>query len=362
MPDIYDGELVDVCDSLFDRLPALVRTTTAKPFVAISNGHGVWEMVISNTMSRGDHILVLGSGRFAENWGVMAEFSGVHVQLIPGRPGFPIDTDAVQTALRADRSITAVLMVQVDTATSILNDVPAVRASIDGADHPALFMVDCIASMGCDRFEMDEWGVDVTLAASQKGLMVPPGLGFAWASPKAMAAHQKAGLRTGYWDWTARDVKRPNYLRFCGTPPVSHLFGLHEALGMIEEEGLENVWVRHAVLADAARAAVAAWATDDGIGFFVVPPSARSNAVTTVTTGSINADELRAATGRAGVTVASGVDPLEGRAFRLAHMGYIDPATLLGTLGAVEAGMHAIDAPMGGSGVAAAAAVIAAAL
>ena len=168
---------------------------------------------------------------------------------------------------RADteRTIKAVLMVQVDTASSVRNDVPAVRRAIDAADHPALFMVDCIASLGCERYEMDEWGVDVTVAASQKGLMTPPGLGFVWASPKARAAHAGADLRTRYWDWSYRREDGPHYLRFCGTPPVAHLFAFREAIAMIAEEGMEARWARHHVLADAVRAAVEVWSTTDGL-------------------------------------------------------------------------------------------------
>ena len=157
-------------------------------------------------------------------------------------------------------------MVQTDTASSVRNDVAAIHAVLDAADHPALLMVDAIASLGCEPYEMDAWGVDVTISASQKGLMTPPGLGFVWAGPRAMAAHADADLRTQYWDWTFRTEDGPIYFRFCGTPPVTHLFGLREALVMIEEEGLEARWARHGVLADAVRAAVDAWSTPEGSG------------------------------------------------------------------------------------------------
>jgi alanine-glyoxylate transaminase/serine-glyoxylate transaminase/serine-pyruvate transaminase len=132
------------------------------------------------------------------------------------------------------------------------------------ADHPALLMVDCIASLGCDKFLMDEWGVDVTVAASQKGLMVPPGLGFVWAGPKAWAAHEHAGLRSGYWDWTHRSQDGPHYLRYCGTPPVPHMYALREAFSMIREETLDCVWDRHATLARSVHAAVDAWSANCG--------------------------------------------------------------------------------------------------
>ena len=364
MPNIYEGDLLDVSNSLFADLPAIARTA-GTAFVAIGNGHGGWEMAISNTLSRGDRVLVLESGQFSVNWGLMAEFSGVEVDVLPGTLRGPVDPAAVEARLRADRerTIRAVLMVQADTGTSVRNDVAAVRAALDAADHPALLMVDCLASLGCERYEMDAWGVDVTVAASQKGLMTPPGLAFVWASKRALAAHAHAGLRTGYWDWTARSVDGPHYLRYCGTPPVSHLYGLRAALDMIAEEGLERVWARHELLAGAVRAAVDAWATDDGIELNVIDPAQRSNAVTTVLTGSVDPDRLRTVCqDGAGLTLGVAISGFEGRAFRIGHMGHLNPPMVLGTLGTIEAALTSMDAPLGGSGVAAAARVIGGAL
>jgi alanine-glyoxylate transaminase/serine-glyoxylate transaminase/serine-pyruvate transaminase len=242
----------------------------------------------------------------------------------------------------------------------VSNDIAAIRRAIDAADHPALLMVDCIASLGCERYEMDAWGVDVTIGACQKGLMVPPGLGFVWAGPKALAAHRSAGLRTGYWDWTARAQDGPHYLRYCGTPPVTHLYGLHEALTMLREEGLEAAWARHAVLAGAIRAAVEGWSTPGGLELNIVDPPARANSVTMILTGEVDADRLRAiCEEQAGLTLGVPLGP-EQRAFRIGHMGHLNPPMVLGTLGTIEAALTAMGAPMGGSGVAAAAAAIAA--
>jgi alanine-glyoxylate transaminase / serine-glyoxylate transaminase / serine-pyruvate transaminase len=362
MPDIYSGELVNASDDVFDRLPGIARTTTARPFVTISNGHGAWEMTISNTLSRGDKVLVLESGYFSLVWGRMAEFSGIDVEILPEpSPRHTIDPAAVEARLRADttRSIKAIFVSHVDTATSVLNDIPAIRRAIDDADHPAMFMVDCIASMGCDRFEMDDWGVDVALAASQKGLMTPPGMGFVWAGPRALAAHATAGLRTGYWDWTARAQDGPHYLRYCGTPPVSHLFALREALTMIGEETIEGVWGRHQVLGSAVRAAVDAWAVPDGLELNIVEPAARSNAVTTVLSGSADPERLRdICRAQAGLTLGVGIGALDGRAFRFGHMGHVNAPMVLGMLGTAEAALVAMGATMGSSGVAAAAATI----
>jgi alanine-glyoxylate transaminase/serine-glyoxylate transaminase/serine-pyruvate transaminase len=225
-------------------------------------------------------------------------------------------------------------------------------------------MVDCIASLGCERYEMDDWGVDLTVAACQKGLMVPPGLSFLWAGPRALAAYDRAGLRTGYFDWGPRMKAEEYYQLFAGTPPISHLYGLHEALAMIRQEGgLEAVWRRHHVLADAVRAAVGAWSTPGGIECNIIDPAHRSNAVTTVLTGSIDAYRLaRICEDQAGLTLGAGIGGFGGRAFRLGHMGHLNPPRVLGALATIEAALAAMGAPMAGSGIAAAAAAISTAL
>jgi alanine-glyoxylate transaminase/serine-glyoxylate transaminase/serine-pyruvate transaminase len=310
-------------------------------------------------------VLVLESGRFAVVWGEMAAVSGVEVETIHAPDRSPIDPADVEECLRADteRRIKAVLAVHVDTSTSVRNDIAAIRRAIDAADHPALLMVDCIASIGCDRYLMDEWGVDVTVAASQKGLMVPPGLGFVWAGPKAWAAHQHAGLRSGYWDWTHRAQDGPHYLRYCGTPPVTHMYGLREALAMICEETLDCVWDRHATLARSVHAAVDAWAARDGLELNILDAGARSNAMTMIRTGSVDGTRLQElCEERAGLTLGIGLAPYEQLSFRIGHMGHVNPPMLLGTLGTIEAALLAMDAPFGASGVAAAAAVVATAM
>ncbi|MEM6973186.1 MAG: aminotransferase class V-fold PLP-dependent enzyme [Pseudomonadota bacterium] len=361
MPNIYEGDLVEMSEAVLARLPGVARTA-GRAFCAASNGHGAWEMALTNTLSRGDKVLVLESGRFAVGWGEMAGVMGVEVEVLNARQHSAVDPAAVEERLRADteHAIKAVLVVQVDTASSVWNDIAAIRKAIDAAGHPALYMVDCIACLGCIEYRMDEWGVDVTVAGSQKGLMTPPGLGFTWAGEKAWAAHQKADLRTAYWDWTARSQDGRHYLRYCGTPPVSHIFALSEALAMLEEEGQENVWARHRVMADAARAAVAAWAAPAGLSFNVAEAAERSDVVTTVLTGEIDSERLRkVAEIRAGLTLGVGLGAFEGQAFRIGHMGHLNPPMLLGTLGTIEAALLAMGAPIGGSGVAAAAAAMA---
>jgi alanine-glyoxylate transaminase/serine-glyoxylate transaminase/serine-pyruvate transaminase len=364
MPDIYEGELIDVIDEVFDALPPLARTTS-RPFVTISNGHGAWEMALTNTLSRGANVLVLECGLFAGVWGEMASFDGLQVEMITARPGRAIDPAVVEERLRRDTAheISAILMVHVDTASSVRNDVAAIRRAIDAAGHPALLMVDCIASLGCEPFEMDAWGVDVTIAASQKGLMTPPGLGLVWAGPRALDAHASADMRTRYWDWTYRTEDGPYYLRFCGTPPVSQLFGLREALRMIGEEGLEERWARHAALADAVRAAVDVWSTPGGLELYADVAGEQANSVTTIVTGDVDASRLAAiCRERTGVTLGIGVGEQAGSAFRIGHMGHVNVAMVMAVLGTIDAALHSMAAPVCGSGAAAAAAVLGARL
>jgi len=255
------------------------------------------------------------------------------------------------------------MVTHVDTATSALNDVAGVRKLMDDLGHPGLLMVDCIASLGCERYEMDGWGVDITVGASQKGLMTPPGLGLVWASERAMAAHRTADLRTRYWDWTQRALDGPHYLRFCGTPPVAHVFGLLEALRMIADEGIEARWARHRALADAVRAAVDTWSTPGGLSLYADEPAERGDPVTAIRGGDIDVARLAAiCRDDCGVTLGVGLGDLEGRGFRIAHMGHVNAPMVLGVLGTVEAALTSMGVPLGSSGVAAAARVLAGAL
>lgn len=364
MPNIYEGELLDVSDELLDGMKPIAKTD-GHLFVTIGNGHSAWEMTTSNVFNAGDTVLVLEGGRFATAWGEAVEISGVKVDSVPGSDRAPVDVGAVQeklTSMPADY-YAAVLMVHVDTATSVRNDVAAVRAAIDATGSSALLMVDCIASMGCDEYRMDEWGVDVTIAASQKGLMTPPGLGYVWASERTVERGNGNDRRNSYFDWQKRIGAEAIYQNYSGTPPVSHIYAAREALHMIDEEGgIEAVWARHAVLADAVRAAVRAWSTPHGIDLQVTDPEAYGNCVTTVRTGSIDAIELaRRCEDGAGVTIGKGLlNPAS--MFRIGHMGHTNPPTILGTLGTIEAALRSMGAPIGESGVAAAADVIGAAL
>ncbi|MEO0495637.1 MAG: aminotransferase class V-fold PLP-dependent enzyme [Actinomycetota bacterium] len=225
MPNIYDGELLDVADEVFARLPA-VADTDGRAFLTIGNGHSGWQMAAANTLSRGDKVLMLESGRFPAVWGDFLQRSGVEVETLPASaPRSAVDVAAVASRLAAGPvdEFAAVLAVHVDTAISVRNDIEAIGRAIADSGSSALFVVDCIASMACDEFHMDAWGVDITIAASQKGLMTPPGLGVVWANDRAIERGRDADLRDGYFDWHARLDGEKIYQQFSGTPPVSHL-------------------------------------------------------------------------------------------------------------------------------------------
>ena len=364
MPNIYEGELVDTSMGVFEDLPSVVRTA-GHAFVAISNGHGAWEMALTNTLSRGEKVLVLASGRFAMGWGEQAKMLGANVEVLAAPDRAAVDPDAVEARLRRDTThdIKAILVVQVDTASGVWNDIAAIRRAIDAAGHPALFMVDGIASIGCVEYLMDAWRIDVTVGGSQKGLMVPPGLGLVWANDKAMAAHARADMRSPYWDWTSRLSKSAHYLRYCGTSPIQHIFAMRTALDMIAEEGLEAIWERHSIFARAVRTAIQTWAVPEGLSFNITDPLQRSNSTTTILTGQINGERLRRICANdAGLTLGIGLGDFAETSFRIGHMGHLNPPMVLGVIGTVEAALKAMGAPIGGSGVAEAASAIAQAL
>src|SRR5271170_2228190 len=281
--DIYSDQMIGMTDSLLRDLSRLFATK-GHSYIYIANGHGAWEGALSNVLSRGDKVLVLESGRFAVGWGNAAAAMGADVEVLKGDWRRAIRPDEVEARLKADKnhSIKAILAVQVDTASGAYNDIEAIGKAIKASRHPALYMVDAVASLACMPFEMDKWGIDVAMSGSQKGLMTPPGLGFVTANDRAKDVHKKADLRTPYWDWTEREGTE-HYRRYAGTAPVHLLFALRRAIDMIKEEGLENVFLRHRLLAETVRRAVGVWAEGQVLGFNIAEASERSNTVTTVT-------------------------------------------------------------------------------
>ncbi len=355
--DIYSGPLVDTTDSCLADLKKIFRTQ-GDTYIYAANGHGAWEAALTNTLSRGDTVLVLESGRFARSWGEMGLLPGLDVQTLEGDWHAAVDCDQLEARLREDSShtIKAILVVQVDTASGVVNHIPDVRAAMDRAGHPALLMVDCIASLGTMPFEMDEWGVDVTLTGSQKGLMMPPGLSFVAVGSRAREVHQSANLRTRYWDWTQRDGPI-HYMKYCGTPPEHMLFGLRAALDMILEEGLDNVFTRHRLLAQAVRSAVSVWGANGLFEFNITNPAQRADSVTTVAVkeGFDPAQLLDWCEFNAGVKLGIAIGDLDGRGFRIAHMGHVNAPMILGALGVIEAALISLQWPAGTGGVQAAA-------
>lgn len=353
--DIYSGDMVELTRSLLEDLPKVFRTA-GRTFIYAANGHGGWEAAVSNVLSRGETVLVLESGVFAVGWGDMARMLGAKVEVLRGDWRRAVDPTAVAQRLAADAAheIKAILVVQIDTASGVVNDIPAIRRAIDSAGHPALLMVDCVASLGCMPFEMDDWKVDVAMSGSQKGLMTPPGLAFVAANDRALAVHEKADLRTRYWDWTFR-MGQVHYQKYGGTPPQHLLFALRKALDLLQAEGLPHAARRHALLAEATRRAVARWAEGGALAFNVTEPAERANSVTTVLTpGRDPKPVLDYCRFQCGVVVGVGIGELSGKAFRIAHMGHVNAPMLFGVLGAIEMGLVALAVPHGAGGVQAA--------
>lgn len=366
-PNIYAGELIDLTRSLIPDLRKVART---KHHVAIyiANGHGAWEAALSNTIAPGETVFVPCSGRFAHGWADMAEGIGAKTQILDFGKSDAWDLTRIAEALAADTShtIKAVLAVHVDTSSSVRNDIPALRRILDETGHPALLMADCIASLGCDRFEMDDWGVDVMVTGCQKGLMVPPGMSFVFFNDKAAAARAALPKVSRYWDWAPRANPVEYYQHFGGTAPTHHLYGLRAALDMIHDEGMDHVWARHERLARAIWAACDAWGQGGPLEMNVSDPAHRSHAVTALRIGSPHGTALRdwvashlGLTLGIGLGMAASGEPAWHGFFRFGHMGHVNGQMIMGLLGGVDAGLKALDIPHGPGAIEAAATVIA---
>ncbi len=355
-PNIYTGPLVEMVERIVPDLNRVARSS-GQVAMYIGNGHAAWEAALVNTLAPGDRVLVLATGQFAKSWAAMAEAVGVEVEILSFGNRAPIDPARVEDRLRAPDAagFRAVLAVQVDTATSVRNDIPTLRSALDAAEFPGLLMVDCIACLGCDEFRMDDWGVDVMVTGCQKGLMTPPGMAFVYFNDKADAYRAQIPRVSSYWDWRARTDPDAFYQYFCGTAPTHHLYGLREALTMLlDEEGLDAALARHAVLARAVWAALEAWGQGGDIACNITDPAFRSHAVTTVRMQSPQGTALRDwVTEQAGVTLGIGLgmaddsDPAWHGFLRIGHMGHVNAHMVLGVLGAMDAGFKALGVPHG---------------
>lgn len=333
-----------------DGLRRLLNSPAADVFFFAANGHGAWESVIENVADVGAAVLVPGTGHFSESWAVQAQTLGRRVLRTPWREGWPIDAQAIEQVLRDDpaHSVKAVFAVHTDTASGVTSDIAAIRRAIDAARHPALLVVDVVASAGAAPFDMDALDADVAMGASQKGLMCPPGVGWVAVNARAFAVAQANPAPRFYWDWVRRKHDL-SYRKFCGTPPQNLLFGLQAALGLLFSEGLPALYARHALLAGAVHAAVAGWATAGALGFFAQDAAVRSVSVTCITVPpGTDVEALRTvARERFQVSMAGGLGPLTDRAFRIGHLGDCNPAMILGALGGVEAALRVQGIPVG---------------
>jgi alanine-glyoxylate transaminase / serine-glyoxylate transaminase / serine-pyruvate transaminase len=350
--DFHDPDFVPVYDSAFAGVKRVLQTNQHL-FMYNASGHGAWEASLTNLLSPGDRILVLESGYFSDEWATMARSHGLDVQVLEADWRRGVEISALADALAKDsaHAIRAICVVHNETATGMMLPLREIRAVIDEAAHPALFLVDTISSLGSLDFRMDEWKVDCVVGGSQKGLMLPTGMSFTGVSDKAMAAHGKATLKRYYFDWTLM-AKRPQK-SFIGTLPVNMFYGLNESVRLLEDEGLPNVFARHTRLGEATRRAVRVWSGNDGPQLFCTNPTRYSDSVTAILMPEgHDGDALRRiARQRFNVSLGGGLGTLGGKVFRIGHLGDLNEPMLLGALSAVEMALRIAGVPHGRGGV-----------
>ena len=342
----------DMVAHILERLKRIFQTS-GPVTIYPSSATGAWEAAMVNTLSPGDQVLMFETGHFAARWANVARNLGLEVMLVPGDWRHGVDPEQVEALLAEDTAqhIKAVMVVHTETSTGVANPIAAVRRAMNHAAHPALLMVDTVASLAATDYRHEAWGVDVTVAGSQKGLMLPPGLGFNAVSEKALAASQHATLQKSYWDWEA--VLEANERGvFPYTPATNLLFGLHEALAMLLEEGLDAVFARHNRFAEATRRAVRAW----DLEVVCQNPAAYANTLTAVLLPEgHDADALRRLVlDRFDMSLGTGLGKVQGKVFRIGHLGDFNDLMLAGTLCGVEMGLRLAGIPHRKGGVQAA--------
>jgi alanine-glyoxylate transaminase/serine-glyoxylate transaminase/serine-pyruvate transaminase len=331
--------------------------TSGPVIIFPSSGTGAWEAAIVNTLSFGDKVLMVETGHFATLWQKMATRLGLDVEFIPGDWRHGADPDVIEAKLREDKAhtIKAVMVVHNETSTGVTSRIAEIRKAIDNAKHPALFLVDTISSLGSAEYKHEEWGVDVTVSCSQKGFMLPPGLGFNAISEKAIAASKTNKMPRYYWDW--EEMLAPNKQGFFPyTPATNLLYGLREAIAMLHEEGLDEVFARHKRLAAATRAAVTHW----GLDVLCQNPAEYSPVLTAVVMPpGHDADKFRdIVLENYNMSLGTGLTKLKGKVFRIGHLGECNALMLMGALSGVEMGLSAAGVPHRSGGVAAAMALL----
>ena len=352
--DLADTRLDDIIADCESGLRYVLGASKATIAMLSANAHGGWEACVENLVPPDKAVLLPGTGHFSQQWGLQTEALGREIINIPWREGYSIDPDTVEQALRADTAgrIAAVFVVHTDTSSSTTNDLAAVRAAIDASGHPALMVVDVVASLAAAPFNFDALGVNAAIGGSQKGLMMPPGLTFVAMDDKARAQMLANTSPRFYWNLERRQSP-VSYLKFCGTPPEHMVMGMQAAMRLLRQEGIEQVHARHARLAGAVHAAIEGWREAGMVDFFAREPAQRSVSVTTVQVAEgIDPEALRTvAREQFQVAMAGGNGPLIGRVFRIGHLGDMNPAMILGCLGGIEAAMRLQGIAVGADGL-----------
>jgi alanine-glyoxylate transaminase/serine-glyoxylate transaminase/serine-pyruvate transaminase len=355
-----DRQVIDHRSAVFQKLGQEVLEAIKEPFgtkgpviIYPASGTGAWEAAIANTLSAGDKVLMVETGQFAVLWSQIARRWGLQVELLETDWRHGVNPAEIEAKLAEDKShaIKAVMVVHNETATSCASDIAAVRKAMDAARHPALLMIDSVSALASMPVRQDEWGVDVVVSGSQKGMMMPPGLAFTGISQKALAATKTSNLPRSYWDWNEMLKFNENGF-FPYTPAINLLYGLKEALAMLREEGLDNVFARHERLAAATRAAVQGW----GLELQCADPKAYSPVLTTVRMpNGFDADAFRKSTlEHFNISLGMGLGRVLGKAFRIGHLGDINELTLMAALSGVEMGLKVAGVPYKAGGVLAA--------
>jgi alanine-glyoxylate transaminase/serine-glyoxylate transaminase/serine-pyruvate transaminase len=346
-------EFADLGKSVLAGMKRVFNSVQGEVVIYPASGTGAWEAALVNTLSAGDRVLMCETGQFATLWQKLAGRLGLEVELIPGDWRHGADPAEIERRLRADadRRIKAVCVVHNETSTGVTSRIAEVRKAIDATGHPALFMVDTISSLASIDYRHDEWGVDVTVAGSQKGLMLPPGLSFNCISAKALASAKTAKLPKSYWAWDEMLANGKNGY-FPYTPATNLLYGLREAIAMLEEEGLDRVFARHQRHAEATRRAVRAW----GLEVLALDPRETSPSLTAVLVpAGHDADRVRKVILDAfDMSLGTGLGKLAGKVFRIGHLGDFNDLALMGTLAGVEMGLTLAGVPVKSGGVQAA--------
>jgi alanine-glyoxylate transaminase/serine-glyoxylate transaminase/serine-pyruvate transaminase len=350
--DFMSPGFLKLYDSCMEGLKRVLKTKQ-HVFFYTASGHGAWEAALVNVLSPGDTLLIVETGYFSMGWAEMAEALGIKIQLVKADWRRGVDFADVRAALAADtgHTIKAVGVVHNETATGVALPILPIREALDATGHPALLMADTISSLGSFDFRMDDWGIDVVVGGSQKGLMLPTGMSFTGVSDKALAVHKTSTMPKHYMNWTAMMGRR--HKSFIGTVPISFFNGLAESLRLIEEETLDEVFARHHRLAEATRRAVKTWAGNNGPQLFCLDPARYSDSVTAIIMPEgFNAEEIRKICfERFNVSLGGGLGPLGGKVFRIGHLGDLNEPMILGTLATVEMALEIAGVPHAKGGV-----------